>query len=92
MSAHMSSARWRRWARTINLHLSGAGCSSDHAVAARVAQRRLAESREMHTAFLQLNDQEVVAGCEADIAFCESALSFYSQSGVSIPVIGATQP
>ena len=92
MSAHMSSARWRRWARTIKLHLSGAGCRSDHAAAASVAQRRLAESREMHAAFLQINDQEGVTGCEGDIAFCESALSFYSQNGVSVSVLGATQP
>lgn len=92
MSAHMSGARWARWVGTINLHRSGAGCSSDHEAAARVARRRLEETREMHAAFLQINDQEVLAGCEADIAFCETALSFYTQHGVSIPLTGASQP
>ena len=88
----MSSARWARWVGTINLHRSGAGCSSDHEAAVRVARRRLEETREMHAAFLPLNDAEVLAGCEVDIAFCETALSFYTQHGMAIPLTGASQP
>ena len=92
MSAHMSSVRWHRWLRTINLHLRGAGCSRDHVAAPKVALRRLDETREMRAAFVQLVDREVVQECDADIAFCEAALNFYSQQGVAAPETTGSRP